>query len=115
MQISILSRGLGCVVVLAGSTLAATAEESGMSGLHSQVRVGNKICFSDHSHTGSSGGQATRKQAEAAAIDSYQGFTAWEYGSVWGRFSLAANKTMDCSNSGGSWSCVVEAYPCRKR
>ncbi|MEZ5849303.1 MAG: hypothetical protein R3D68_01465 [Hyphomicrobiaceae bacterium] len=92
----------------------AAKNDDGVSWLHAQVRVGNKVCFVDHTHQGNSSGQASKKAALAAAISDYQGFTGWEYGSAWGRFSLAADKRVSCSG-GPPWGCTVEARPCRRR
>lgn len=110
---------LRAMAIVAGAAallmmLPAAAEESGLVGLHSKVKVGGKLCFSDHFHHGSSSGHATRKAAEVAAIRSWQDFTAWEYGGSWGSYANAVAKNMSCSG-GGSWSCNVEARPCRRR
>ena len=104
----VLAAGFG---VMAGGEAAA----QGLSDLHSHVRVGNRVCFADHFHTGNSGGQSSRRAAERAAIQSWQDFTGFEYGAAWGRFSLAASKSVRCSPSGSSWSCEVAARPCRRR
>jgi len=92
---------------------ASADDETGLANIHEQRREGNRICMSSHFHHGSSSGQKSRKEAEAQAIRDWAGFTAWEYGSIWGRYSLAASKNMTCSDSGSTWSCHVEARPCR--
>lgn len=92
---------------------SAVADETGLSSIHAQRREGNRICMSSHFHSGSSSGEKTRKLAEAAAARDWAGFTAWEYGSDWGSYKLSASKSMDCSQSGGTWSCKVEARPCK--
>ncbi len=102
---------LGLVLAAAGP---AFGQDAGLSGLHAKVRVGSKLCFADHSHSGNSSGQPSRKAAEIEAIRNWQDFTALEYGSAWGRFSLAAGKMIECSG-GSSWSCSVDARPCRGR
>lgn len=101
------------VIAAAGGALAAS--ETGLVGLHSKVRVGSKLCFTDHYHTGSSTGQGSRKAAEVAAIRSWQDFTAWEYGGAWGSFQTAENRKVSCSGGGADWSCSVDARPCRRR
>ncbi len=104
----------GCVLVLSvllGTAGMAQADETGIAGIHSWVKVGRRTCMTDHYHSGSGNG-ATRRLAEKAAIQSWTDFTAWEYGSSWGRYSLAASKSMNCDKSDG-WSCFVEARPCR--
>lgn len=107
--------GLSLTLAL-GAVLASpvAAQETGLSGLHAKVRVGNKICFADHYHNGSSSGHKTRKAAEAAAISDWAGFTSWEYGNAWGQFGMAESKSISCSNVGG-WGCQLEARPCRRR
>jgi len=92
----------------------AAAEETGLAGIHEQRREGNRICMSSHSHVGSSSGEKTRKLAEAAAARDWAGFTAWEYGLAWGSYRLAASKSMECSQSGATWGCKVEARPCKQ-
>ncbi len=104
---------VGTLLACAGS-ISAVAQGSGLAGLHTQVRVGNKICFLDHYHNGSSSGRKSRKEAEAAAISDWASFTSWEYGSAWGQFGLAESKSISCSNVGG-WGCQLEARPCRRR
>ena len=104
----------GCVLVLGALLTTAgpvQADETGIAGIHSWVKIGRKTCLADHFHSGS-GNAANRKQAEKQAIQSWADFTAWEYGSSWGRYSLAASKSMTCNNTDG-WSCFVEARPCR--
>jgi hypothetical protein len=101
---------LALVLLLAGS---AAAEETGVASIHSWVKVGRKTCMLDHFHDGNGNGK-TRAQAEKAAIISWTEFTAWEYGSAWGRYALAASKAMQCSQDSPSvWSCHVQARPCR--
>jgi hypothetical protein len=92
----------------------ATAQqgETGVAEIHSWVKVGRKTCMLDHFHDGSGTGR-TRAQAEKAAITAWVEFTAWEYGSPWGRYSIAVSKSMNCSQASGAWSCHVQARPCR--
>lgn len=91
----------------------ASAEETGVASIHSWVKVGRKTCMADHYHDGVGTGK-NRKLAERSAVDSWAGFTAWEYGDTWGRWSLAVSKSVDCSKtSGGDVSCRVSARPCR--
>jgi hypothetical protein len=88
------------------------ASETGVAGIHSWVKIGGKTCLVDHYHDGSGTG-ASRSSAQAAAIRSWAEFTAWEYGSSWGRYGLAVGKSMNCSGGGGSWSCSTSARACR--
>ena len=108
LGVSGLVLALGVLLAAAGM---AEAEETGVAGIHSWVKTGRKTCLADHFHNGS-GRAATRPQAERAAIQSWIDFTAWEYGSSWGRYSIAASRKMACSHS-ESWSCDLEARPCR--
>ena len=94
---------------------AASAGAQGLTDLHDKVRVGNKLCFSDHYHDGNSSGHKSRDAAETAAVRSWQDFTAWEYGRAWGDFWIAANRGVKCEQSGGSWGCHVQAKACRRR
>jgi hypothetical protein len=96
-----------------GAGMAAQAEESGLATMHTWVRVGGRTCMADHFHSGSGSGK-TRAQAERQAIQAWVDFTAWEYGSSWGRYSLSASRRMTCER-GDSWNCTVEARPCRGR
>lgn len=90
----------------------AAAEVTGLDGLHAQARVGSKVCMTEHEHYGE-GSMPTRRAAELAAIRSWSGFTAFEYGRPWGSYQLAVGKAMECSNSGSSWLCKTRARPCR--
>jgi len=105
------SRCAAVMAVLLGAMGAARAEETGIATIHTWVKVGHKTCLADHFHSGNGNGQ-TRVQAERQAVQSWADFTAWEYGSSWGRYSIAAAKKMNCEQS-GSWSCFLEARPCR--
>lgn len=93
---------------------ATAEEETGLAAIHDQRREGNRICMSSHFHYGSSSGHKTRKEAEAAAVRDWAGFTAWEYGLPWGSYRLAASKSMNCTKSGATWGCQVEARPCKQ-
>jgi hypothetical protein len=99
--------------LLAIGTLPAGAQ--GLVDLHEKVRVGSKLCMATHFHHGNSNGHKSRKEAESAAIGSWQGFTAWEYGAAWGRFSMAESRSVKCDSGSGGWSCEVQARPCRRR
>ena len=94
--------------------IGAQAEETGLAGMHSLVRVGGKTCMADHYHDGSGSGR-TRGAAQSAAIRAWVDFTAWEYGNSWGSYSAAAGKSISCSSGSGSWSCSTSARPCRYR
>jgi hypothetical protein len=92
----------------------AASQDGALVGLHDLRREGNKLCMSDHSHSGTGSGEPTRARAEIAAQRSWSSFTALEYGDHWGSPALASGKTMSCSQGSGGWSCDFEARPCRR-
>jgi hypothetical protein len=105
--------GLGLAAALLGAAHApAFADQTGFDSMHTQARVGGKMCMTDHYHYGNGTG-ATKAAAQRDAIGSWQSFTDFEYGSDWARFSKAVGKRISCSQSGGSFSCQIEARPCR--
>lgn len=85
---------------------------TGIDKIHAQVRVGNRVCMADHDHNHEAS-MPSRKGAETAAIRNWQIFTADEYGTAWGKYSLSVSQKMTCSEGGGRWSCRVVARPCR--
>ena len=73
-----------------------------------------KYCQGDrHMHYGSGTGR-TKKAARRAAIQAWVDFTVFEYGSAYGRFKNARFRRVSCGKQGGSWTCNVEANPCRR-
>lgn len=91
----------------------AVASETGVAqALHATARIGGRLCLVDHYHDGSGSGR-TQGAAAAAAIRAWQDFTAWEYGSSWGRYGLAVGKSMKCGRAAGGFSCDVTARACR--
>lgn len=110
---TVLTIAFASVSLVAASAVPAAADDTGLgTALHTTVRVGGKLCFADHSHSGTGSG-ASRKVAEMQAINNWAGFTAWEYGTDWGKFGKAIKKSMSCSGSGASYNCNVEATPCK--
>jgi len=103
------------LLILSVVPAAAQSGGMGLAGLHDWVRVGNKVCMKDHFHSGSSAGEKSKKAAEAAAIGSWQGFTAWEYGDAWASFRNSESKRVKCDGAGTSWGCTVDSRPCRRR
>lgn len=100
----------GC---FAAGLAPAYADQTGFAAMHSQARVGNKMCMTDHYHYGSGSGR-TKQAAERAAIQSWASFTDFEYGSDWARFGKAVGKRVSCTRTGsGGFDCQVEARPCR--
>ncbi len=95
------------------ATPAAHADETGLASIHDwRQEKGRRVCMSDHFHDGA-GSAKTRKAAEAAAQRSWIDFTAFEYGSAWGSYKIAASKSLDCTEAGSRWSCVINARPCK--
>jgi hypothetical protein len=115
--LGIMKKGLGCVGALAlGLTVApggtAVAQDTGLAGMHSWVRVGGRTCMLDHFHDGSGSG-STRAAAQRAAIRSWIDFTAWEYGGRWASYGASLSKRMSCSGGPGNYSCSTSSRPCR--
>jgi hypothetical protein len=88
------------------------AQSTGLDKMHAQARVGGKTCMTEHEHYGE-GTMPSRRGAELAAKRAWTNFTAWEYGKSWGNYAAAADKKMDCSQSGSMWVCKTTARPCR--
>lgn len=89
-------------------------EIGGLATIH-DLRIENgRLCMSDHEHFGQSGVWSSRELAAKRAAQSWAGFTRLEYGAEWADFRVAAAKRIDCSPSGESWTCAVQARPCRR-
>jgi hypothetical protein len=101
------------VVALSVQASRAQADDTGFASMHSQIRVGNKRCFSDHSHGGSSSGQRTRQAAVQAAVNSWYVYTVNEYGTDWSNINKAHRRTLNCQPSSSGWGCELNAYPCK--
>ncbi len=105
--------GAGMLALVLGMSAGAVeAQETGLDGLHSKVRVGGRLCMADHFHVGSGSG-STRAAAERAAIRAWIDFTAWEYGRRWGSYAASVSKRVSCSGGPGNYSCNVSSRPCR--
>ncbi|MGD9784693.1 MAG: hypothetical protein AB7E80_01490 [Hyphomicrobiaceae bacterium] len=111
MKLLLVSGALVAAVLL--PTSLALADQTGLASMHDLRREGGRLCMSDHFHQGNSSGQRSKKAAMAAAIQSWRSFTDLEYGSDWAHFNRARSKSVSCSGGGSSWSCSVEARPCR--
>lgn len=105
---SILGMCLAAAVVTAAP---ASANQTGLDGIHAKMRVGKKVCFDGHSHSGYGAGPS-KKVAEYAAIKSWADFTALEYGSDWAVYGKSYKPSMRCSQSAAGWTCDLEATPC---
>jgi hypothetical protein len=97
---------------LCAAALPAFADDTGFAYAHDLRKEGGRTCMSYHYHYGNGNG-STKAAAQKDAIASWAGFTDFEYGSNWARYSRAASKRMSCSQSGGGFSCQVEARPCK--
>lgn len=111
---------LPAAACLALATLAAipsfaSADDNGVAGtIHTLRRERGKLCMDGHFHSGTSSGMSSKAAAMKDAIESWSGFTAFEYGTDWASFRKAANKTVKCTASAsGTWGCDVEARPCK--
>lgn len=103
---------LGAVAVLA--SIGNSSRALALDWLHEQRAEGGRWCMVDHFHQGaSSGSHTTRQAAERDAAAGWSSFTSWEYGGSWGSWQLAGSKRANCSQQGSTWSCSVEARPCR--
>jgi hypothetical protein len=100
---------LGLMLVPGG---AAVAQDTGLAGMHTWVRVGGRTCLLDHFHDGSGAG-STRAAAQRAAMRAWSDFTAWEYGNRWGSYGASISKRMSCSGGPGNYSCDTSSRPCR--
>jgi hypothetical protein len=109
----LVAAGAAVLIGLAGTPALVQAQETGLASIHSWVAVGRKTCMETHTHDGNGTGK-TKKDAEKAAIQSWESFTAWEYGSPWGRYSESVSKTVNCDKTTTSeFSCHVNSRPCK--
>lgn len=102
------------VIISCSIVYQVQADDSGLAGaLHDLGKEKGKICMVDHFHNGTSFDQKSKRKALKEAIKSWEEFTAWEYGSDWGKFRRARSRGQRCNKSEKTWSCSVEARPCR--
>ena len=108
--------GFWCVSALAlGLLLApgdAAAQDTGLAGMHTWVRVGGRTCMLDHFHDGSGSGP-TLAAAQRAAMRAWSDFTAFEYGSRWASYGASISQRMRCTGGRGNYSCDASSRPCR--
>mgnify|MGYP001364843090 CR=1 FL=1 len=104
------------IAATAAFSIPVKADDNGVAGaLHELRREGRKLCQSSHFHAGTSAGEASKKSAMAQAIDAWQGFTAFEYGTDWAYYRNASSKKVKCEKGLSGWGCDIEARPCKKR
>jgi hypothetical protein len=108
--------GAAVLIGLGLAPASVLAQQTGLAGMHQWAPVGrNKTCLATHFHNGAGTGK-TKKDAERAAIQSWEAFTSWEYGASWGRFALSESKTINCDRTTASeYSCQVSSRPCISR
>ncbi len=102
-----------CILILSAG--GAFADDTGLAGMHSWSKYKGRTCFTDHYHYGDSSGHRTKRRAMRAAISSWAGFTAAEYGSDWASYRYAASKSGGCSRTQSGWGCSIQARPCNHR
>lgn len=113
-RLHMLAAAAGLVFSIVTPLAGARADDTGLAqSLHDVRREGFKLCQVDHFHNGTSAGAASKRGAMAQAIDSWQNFTALEYGTDWAQFRNAGSKTANCKAGSSGWSCEVEARPCK--
>jgi len=109
----LVAAGAALLTMLGLTPALVQAQETGLASIHAWVPVGRaKTCMATHFHSGSGNGK-TKKDAEKAAIASWESFTIWEYGPPWGRWTLSETKSVNCDKSTTSeFSCQVSSRPC---
>ena len=95
------------------SLLVAAAAMVGCAIVATPAEAKRRYCMDGHFHYGSSSGQSSKKKAQAEAIASWAGFTAFEYGNAYASFKQGLSRRVSCSKDAGGWGCNVEAIPCR--
>lgn len=100
---------IATVFVAAGS---AQAGQTGMASMHEQRVVSGRLCFTDHTHVGTGQWASSKREATAHAARDWSSFTAFEYGSDWGVWRVARDKTVKCNKSGAGYICEVHGKPC---
>ena len=112
-RICAVAAGAALLISFLPAVVPVRAQETGLASIHSWVAVGRKTCMASHTHDGSGTGK-TKKDAEKAAIQSWESFTIWEYGPPWGRFSESVSKTVNCDkNTSSEFTCQVNSRPCK--
>lgn len=103
--------GVGlCVLPIPG----AVGDDTGIASMHDWQKVGRKTCLKEHFHSGHGEGR-TKAKAKRAAIVDWENFTAFEYGSDWARYRLAASRGVQYQKGGEGWTASVEGRPCKRR
>jgi hypothetical protein len=106
-----------CAVAVSAAltqTTSVLAHETGLSGMHTQVTMGNRICMTEHTHDGKGDGPSER-EARMSAAQAWSSFTEWEYGPAWSSYALSNAKRENCQNTGSGYTCYFVSYPCKAR
>ena len=103
---------LAASILAAGVAGPASADETGLAGMHAWQKIGSKTCMVDHEHD-SSGNGATQPLAMAAAIRGWESFTDLEYGSDWASFANSVGKRVSCGRNLSDISCQISSRACR--
>lgn len=112
-RICAVAAGAALLISFLPAIVPVQAQETGLASIHSWVAVGRKTCMATHTHDGAGTGK-TKKDAEKAAIRSWESFTIWEYGPPWGRFSESVSKIINCDkNTSSEFACQVNSRPCK--
>lgn len=102
----------GALAVLVATAPAALADDTGFASMHELRKERGRLCMADHAHSGVGEGK-TREAARRAALASWYGYTAGEYGSDWARWGRSAAQTVSYTKADSGWSATVESRPCR--
>lgn len=115
IKLAVLVAVIGLVSTATPWTGAVRADDNGLAAtIHDLKREGRKMCQDGHFHAGTSTGVVSKKAALAEAVETWQGFTALEYGTDWASYRNAASKSVKCTQGASGWGCDVEARPCKK-
>ncbi len=109
-----ISRGAMLLGMLLSGLNYAQADDNGFITIHDLRREGRYLCTVSHEHSGTGTSQRTKRLAIRSAARDWSSFTAWEYGTDWGRWSLARGKKISCQGARGNVTCTVVARPCKR-
>ncbi len=94
----------------------ASANDTGVAYALHDVRVEKgRVCMVGHYHFGKTARPfPNRNKAYKAAVRHWSTFTAAEYGSDWGSYARAANRSTNCEKvTRTTWTCKIKARACR--
>ena len=77
------------------------------------AQAASRLCKVDHYHFGLGSTQGSLRQAKLDAVQAWQSFTAWEYGTAWNRFAASMDKSLSCEKVSSGYRCTAQAKPCR--